>query len=299
MNSDYEADLDLPMLPSSARLVRIVPDLQNHSLLSIGRLCDAGCEVHFTQHLAEVTYGGQTVLMGHRTEPRGLWSFDVPDTNSVEEANAIDTPSVRMLVEFSHGALFSPTNATLEKALQKGYIHGLPGLNVKTLRRFKPNSKATAKGHLDQVRQNLQLTKPKKCDPTATDQDTFPELDSPNKQTFYCYATVEEMTGQIYTDQTGRFPVPSKLGNNYVMVLYDYDSNAILAQPCKTRKGPCLLDAYKKLLGRLKKAGLTPRLQRLDNECSTALKEYMYDENIDFQLAPPGIHQRNSAKRAI
>jgi hypothetical protein len=34
--------------------------------------------------------------------------------------------------------------------------------------------------------------------------------------------------GQIYTDQTGRFPVISSKGNTYIIVLYEYDSNAIL-----------------------------------------------------------------------
>jgi hypothetical protein len=37
--------------------------------------------------------------------------------------------------------------------------------------------------------------------------------------------------GKIYTDQTGHFPVISSKGNKYIMVLYEYDGNAILAEP--------------------------------------------------------------------
>ena len=37
----------------------------------------------------------------------------------------------------------------------------------------------------------------------------------------------------------------------------------------------------------------------LDNECSNALKEFLTDETIAFQLTPGGIHQRNTAERAI
>jgi hypothetical protein len=40
-------------------------------------------------------------------------------------------------------------------------------------------------------------------------------------------ATID--AGQIYTDQTGRFPVISSKGNAYIMVLYEYDGNAIMA----------------------------------------------------------------------
>jgi hypothetical protein len=43
-----------------------------------------------------------------------------------------------------------------------------------------------------------------------------------------------EPTGQIYTDQTGRFVTPSSTGHNYLLVLYDFDSNAILAEPIKS-----------------------------------------------------------------
>jgi hypothetical protein len=41
-------------------------------------------------------------------------------------------------------------------------------------------------------------------------------------------ATID--AGQIYTDQTGRFPVVSSKGNKYIMILYDYDSNAIFGK---------------------------------------------------------------------
>jgi hypothetical protein len=36
-----------------------------------------------------------------------------------------------------------------------------------------------------------------------------------------------------YTDQTGRFPVISSRGNVIIMVLYEYDGNAIMAEPIK------------------------------------------------------------------
>jgi len=67
----------------------------------------------------------------------------------------------------------------------------------------------------------------------------------------------------------------------------------------KSRSASEILQAYKISTKILVQAGLKPQLQRLDNECSEALKEYMRDEHVDFQLAPPGVHRRNAAERAI
>jgi hypothetical protein len=121
-------------------------------------------------------------------------------------------------------------------------------------------------------------------------------LDSP---THACYAAIIEPTGQIFSDQTGRFIIPSSTGNNYVMIVYDYDSNFIFAQPFRNRTAPCLLAAFTALHKRLCLAGLRPKLQRLDNECSASLKAFMTDEGIDYQLVPPAVHRRNAAERAI
>ena len=37
----------------------------------------------------------------------------------------------------------------------------------------------------------------------------------------------------------------------------------------------------------------------MDNECSNALKQFLTDERVAFQLTPQGIHRRNTAERAI
>jgi hypothetical protein len=45
--------------------------------------------------------------------------------------------------------------------------------------------------------------------------------------------------------------------------------------------------------------GLEPKLMKLDNEASKLLKDYLYQQDITFQLVPPYSHRRNSAERAI
>jgi hypothetical protein len=56
IHSTHEAKLDVPGLPAAARKVHIVPGLASHSLLSIGQLCDAGCDVTFTATDTTILY---------------------------------------------------------------------------------------------------------------------------------------------------------------------------------------------------------------------------------------------------
>jgi hypothetical protein len=163
------------------------------------------------------------------------------------------------------------------------------------------------KGHLDQAQKNQRSTKtaqPNIIPPDPPEPGTLTaDLDQvpPHLPTATdaCYAAIFEPTGQVYSDQTGKFVVASSQGNNYLRVLYNNDTDLIFATPFKNRTAKCILAAYKTIHQRLCNAGRTPKLQRLDNECSTILKTFLTDNDIDFQLVPPGVHRRNAAERAI
>jgi hypothetical protein len=161
---------------------------------------------------------------------------------------AIGTARPTDVVAFHHAALFSPALTTLERALQKGFLPPFPGLTLQALCRDPPHSVATIKGHLDQIRKNLRSTKkaPKESLTTPvsnTDEvdNWFPASEPSNKQTHHCYVALikPERSGQIYSDLTGRFPIASSKGNNYLLIIYDYDSNGILAHLMQTHTGPC------------------------------------------------------------
>jgi hypothetical protein len=83
------------------------------------------------------------------------------------------------------------------------------------------------------------------------------------------------------------------------MILYDYDSNAILAQPIKDITAPELLRAFQVMEQDLVARGLKPKLMKLDNEASKLLKTYLHQQHIAYQLVPPYSHRRNSAEWAI
>ena len=302
MTSTHEGELDLPTLRFEARRAHIVPALQHCSLLSVGSLCDAGYTVEFNKQTMRVLDDDGCVLTGTRHTPTGMWHVPAdPSNDSIShaphaQANKLGGTTIAESVTYAHASLYSPALSTLEFALDNNFLTNFPGLTVDTLRRHAPKSIPMDKGHMDQIRQNVRSTKPPRPKPEP-DTDTNP---SPiTIKTHDCYVAIYEPQGQIYSDQTGRFVVSSSSGNNYIMVLYDYDSNHIFVQPFQNRTAKCILDAYKILHAHLTQAGLKPRLQRLDNECSKILKQFMHEQDVDFQLVPPGMHRRNAAERSI
>ena len=82
-------------------------------------------------------------------------------------------------------------------------------------------------------------------------------------------------------------------------MLYDYDSNAILAAPMKSRKEADMVKAFDECYQQLKNAGITPILQYLDNEVSNELIATIKEKKLQYQLASPHDHRLNPAERAI
>ena len=101
---------------------------------------------------------------------------------------------------------------------------------------------------------------------------------------------INELNGIISTNQTGKFPKISQRGNEYIMVLNNYDSNAILVTAIKGRKGPQLLEGYEKLYSKIEKAGIKPVMKRLDNEASDSLVASITEKQMKYQLAAPYSH---------
>ena len=60
-----------------------------------------------------------------------------------------------------------------------------------------------------------------------------------------------------------------------------------------------MVKTYQKLIDRLKKCGIKPKMHILDNECSEEFKQAIEGNNMKYQLVPPHNHRRNIAERAI
>jgi hypothetical protein len=147
-------------------------------------------------------------------------------------------------------------------------------------------------GHLNQRRQNIRSTSK-----APTEKQQPPDTDLGTK-THLVYAIVVDQ-GQLCTDLTGKFPVRSSKGNSYVMLCYIYDCNYIKVVPMKSRSASEWVKAYDSIHKELTVKGFKPKLQTLDNEASTALKNFFTANNIAYQLVPPHCHRRNAAEHAI
>jgi hypothetical protein len=135
----------------------------------------------------------------------------------------------------------------------------------------------------------------------TNDDNTNPITDS---TTNVVYATIMDMddkarTGKSYSDLTGRFHAKSQQGNLYILILYTYDDNAILAKPLKTRSDVDQLKAYEANLTRARQ-GTALNIHWMDNEASIAVKRLLTEQfQLEYQLVPPHTHRHNAAERAI
>jgi hypothetical protein len=105
---------------------------------------------------------------------------------------------------------------------------------------------------------------------------------------------------RLYTDDTGRSPVKSRAGNQYIMIAYHFSNlNLILAQTFATRRDKHRMPAYDAIMTRIKASGLDVDLKVLDNEASKEYKDIMTNKwKVKYQLVPPDMHKRNAAERA-
>jgi hypothetical protein len=127
-------------------------------------------------------------------------------------------------------------------------------------------------GHLAQQRQNVRSTKPKQPPPALL----VPPSPTASNQVFI----VTQPLSKLFTDDTGRFPVRARSGNQYVMIIFHADGNLILQQAFKNKSDCHRIAAYNSIMTRLAARGFSVDLQILDNEASTAYKEAIRTEQI-------------------
>eukprot|EP00957_Ditylum_brightwellii_P206294 15347724-Ditylum_brightwellii.AAC.1 len=176
-------------------------------------------------------------------------------------------------VNYLHAAAFFPCIKTWKKAITAGYFTTWPGLTVDMVNKYLDKSMSTAKGHLAQQCQNFRSTmKMTSISPSDNDKDQEEEpCEQIEEHTNHVYVRImnpdEDVgTSNIFTDQTGKFPWKLSRGNQYILVLYKYDGNEILAEPIKNRTPGEITRAFNVLHAYLCKRGLKPRSQVLNND---------------------------------
>jgi hypothetical protein len=116
----------------------------------------------------------------------------------------------------------------------------------------------------------------------------------------FCLAALADaITGTMYTNITGAFPVRSFKSMQYIFVAYVYDLNAIIVRAMPSCTDASMVTVFTKVIGTLKSSGYTPALNVMDNECSAAVEKYIRSEKITIQLVPPHNHRVNATEQAI
>jgi hypothetical protein len=297
MESSHTAELDIPELNAAASKAHFFPGMANHSLLSVGQLCDEGYIVTFKRAAVTICDSGNSqILSGPRDSNTGIWRINLKHTNShIPEPianNAYELLNTGALVHYLQKALFSPTKSATLQAVKDGHLITWPGLTENAINTHLKLTPATAMVHMNQRRQNIRSTSKEPVETKPT-----PDTDLGTKNHLVYVVVVDQ--GQRYTDLTRKFPVRSSRGNSYVMVCYVYDCEYVKVIPMKSRSASEWVKSYDTVHQELTVKGFKPKRQTLDNEASAALKTFFTVNNIAYQLVPPHCHRRNTTERAI
>ena len=126
---------------------------------------------------------------------------------------------------------------------------------------------ATAKGNMYQTRNNLKSNN--------LQEKKTPE-EQPMKQmvqrTSTLFTKIIDHKRKIATDLTGKFPVTSNRGNNYLFVIYGYGSNFILIRPIRSQADSDFIRVFTDFNEHLLSRGLKPEFMRMENEASPAFQ---------------------------
>ncbi len=228
--SSHTCEVDLPQLPKKAQFAHILPGLANRSLMSVIKLCNAGCKVAISDVSCTITSQGQPPIICQKCTTTGFWMIpinedalqapnddttetqDSPDDTIAFAAHAHETSTKAELIQYHHQSLFSPPVATITKALKNNQLAGFPGLTQEILRHLPPST-ATHKGHMHQNRKGLRSTRAttteiKDARLELADMNPTQEACATNERNLFCFAALANAKdGVIYTDLPGRFPV--------------------------------------------------------------------------------------------
>jgi hypothetical protein len=263
--------------------------MANHSLLSVGKLCNEDYYVTFRIDAVTI-YNSQNVqiLKGARDLDTGLWSINLRkeyQQHPHEVANNVyELRSTGALVNYLHKAMFIPTNSALLQAVKNGHLITWPRLTEQAINKHLKLTPATAIGHMNQCHHKIRSTSKNPMTSDIEDESVTPAIFG--NKTHFVYAVLVDQ-GQLYTDLTGKFSVRSIKGNWYVMVCCVFDCNYIKVAPMKSRSTSEWVKAYDLIHQELTAKGFKPKLQTLDNEASAAFKNFFTTNDVEYQLVPP------------
>ncbi len=215
--------------------------------MSIGQLCDDNCWAILDKRFLHVYKAARLLLKGYRNKTDGLWDIHIPSSPK-EYVNAIVRKDKMKseLADYLHPCAFSPTVPTFQEAIRNQNFVTWPAIHTINFDKFLGDKTSIYLGHMYQVRSNLQST-------VYMDNNFFPINNPSHKKSFATISQIIMFSPKEfeYGDLMGAFPFKSSRGNQYLYVLYDFDSNAILVHPLKTRQAAAIKHAWETLYTQL------------------------------------------------
>jgi hypothetical protein len=160
MESSHTSELDIPELNAAASKAHVSPGMANHSLLSVGQLCDEGYIVTFKNASVTVCNSQKwQILSGPRDLDTGLWPINLKqDNQQIHQPvanNVYELRNTGALVHYLHKALCSPTKYALLQAVKNGHLITWPVLTEDAIHKHLKLTPATAMGHMNKRRQHI------------------------------------------------------------------------------------------------------------------------------------------------
>jgi hypothetical protein len=180
--------------------------------------------------------------------------------------NVYELPSIEPAIRCLHAAVGFPTKESWLQAIRQGNYNSWSLIKVKNVAQHFPELEETQKGHMHGQHQIVRSTKKKRWDTNVT---SFPIKPSPKITSHIRKGDIMifgyNLKSTMYTDQTGLFNQILSLGNSYVMILHNFDSNLSWVEALKDNTGGKLILARSQALEHMQKAGIVPKHQILNN----------------------------------
>jgi hypothetical protein len=217
-------------LHPAAREMNIVPGLHS-TLVSVPKLADAGYTTVFSQkgaaiyddHTTTITANKPPILEAIRCNLTSLWKLPhhlegiaangEPPHN--EAINIIfDLPSACQNFLWYHAAARFPPKETFINAVRSRNYATWPKLIVQLIHKYIRDLDETAKGHLKGQRQGVRLMKQKAFKKMIEVEEVRIKIEGesspfrplPPTKLNDIFVHVEDLNGEIHTNQTGAFP---------------------------------------------------------------------------------------------
>ena len=172
----------------------------------------------YDRKTTKIIISEKAVISGYRTE-YGLWRIPLnkygkffiqqPSPNK-SIYQVFELPSTEKTVAYYHAAAGFPTKETWTDTIWAGNYDTWPGLAVKAVNKYFPESDETQIVHMKSQAQGLCSTKPTESKPALV-------VQKKQDETFVKVVHLKEI---MYSDQTGKFMYLSMKGMWYIMIAY-------------------------------------------------------------------------------